>query len=58
MVLDHIVQFYRATHEPCQASYLSRRLSIDHSTVRQHMSSLHRKGWLRGPNTPAVPVRW
>ncbi len=58
MVLDQIVQYYRATGEACPAAYLGRRLSIHHSSAQRHIEILHRKGWLRGPNAPAVPVRW
>lgn len=57
-VLVLVSDYYRATGEPCSASYLARRLSIHHSTVRDHLIALHRKGWLRSPNTPAVPLRW
>jgi hypothetical protein len=57
-VLDVVVRYYRATQEPCPAAYLARRLEIHHSSVQRHMFLLHRKGWLRAPNSPAVPTRW
>lgn len=57
-VLDYVVRYYRTTQEPCSAAHLSRRLSVDESSIRRHFFILHRKGWLRGPNTPATPTRW
>lgn len=58
MVLDEIVQYYRATGEACPAAYLARRLAMHHSTAQRHIEVLHRKGWLRAPNAPSVPLRW
>lgn len=58
MVLDAIVRYYRGTGEACPASYIARNLSIHHSTAQRHIEVLHRKGWLRAPNAPAVPSRW
>jgi hypothetical protein len=57
MVLDAIVRYHRVTGEPCPASYVARRLSVHHSSIQRHFEILHRKGWLRGPNAPAVPTR-
>lgn len=57
MVLDAIIRYHRVTGEPCPASYLARRLSIHHSSVQRHLELLHRKGWLRGANAPAMPRR-
>lgn len=58
MVLETVIRYYRATDEPCPASFVARRLSIHHSTAQEHFFALHRKGWLRTPNAPAVPTRW
>lgn len=57
MVLDVIVHYHRATGEACPAAYLARKLELHHSSVQRHLEVLHRKGWLRGPNAPAVPRR-
>lgn len=54
-VLALVMDFYRVTGEGCSASYVSRRLSLHHSTAQQHFSVLHRKGWLRSDRGPAVP---
>ena len=56
--LDVIVRYYRATSEPCPASLVARRMSVHKSTVQEHLSALHRKGWLRTANAPSVPTRW
>jgi hypothetical protein len=56
VILELVIQYYRLTGEPCSASYLARRLRVHHSTVQQHLSVLHRKGWLRTANGPAVPL--
>lgn len=52
-VLTTVETYNVATGEPCPAAYLARRLGLHHSTVRQHLDSLHRKGWLRAPGSPA-----
>lgn len=48
-----IEQYARATGESCPASYLARRLRIHHSTVQEHLTVLHRKGWIRTAHGPA-----
>lgn len=53
-ILDVIGRYYEATLEPCPASYLARRMSLHHSTIQEHLARLHRKGWLRAPNAPAM----
>jgi len=53
-----IARYVRATGEPCSASYLARQFSVHHSTATEYISTLYRKGWLRGPNPPATPRRW
>lgn len=52
-----ITTYVRVTGEPCSASYLARKFSMHHSTVRNHLEELHRKGYLEAPNTPAMPTR-
>ena len=56
-ILDAICRYYETTQEPCPASYLARRMSLHHSTIQEHLARLNRKGWLRAPNAPAVPIR-
>jgi Mn-dependent DtxR family transcriptional regulator len=53
-VVEAIEAYQRATGEACSASYLARRLRVHHSTVQNHFTALHRKGWLRSPTGPAV----
>lgn len=57
-VLRVIEGYCQVTGEPCSARYMARRLSVHHSTIQQHLAALHRKGWLRTPNAPAMPVRF
>jgi predicted transcriptional regulator len=57
-VLDAVVRYYRGTGEACPGSFVARRLNLHHSTVREHLAALHRKGWLKGPNSPGIPTRW
>ena len=49
-VLRVIQQFQDATGELPTTSYIARRLSLHHETVRQHLQACHRKGWLRSPS--------
>ncbi len=59
-ILEIVTQYYRLTGEACSASYLARRLRLHHSTIQQHLTVLHRKGWLvtaTGPAVPRVAVR-
>ena len=56
-VFTAISEYCRVTGEPCTANYLARRLGLHHSTVHEHLAALHRKGWLRAPNAPAMPRR-
>lgn len=57
-ILEMITEYCRVTGEPCQAAYIARRLSLHQSTVSEQLGALYRKGWLRGPNSPAFPRRW
>jgi Mn-dependent DtxR family transcriptional regulator len=56
-IITTIDRYYAVTGEPCPATYIGRRLRLHHSTVQDHLERLHRKGWLRAPNAPAVPAR-
>lgn len=55
-VLDFVRAYCRATGEPCPATIIARRMALHHSTVQEHLYALHRKGFLRAPNAPAVPA--
>lgn len=55
-VLDAIVEYVEVTQEGCPSRYLSRKFSVDHTTILWHFRTLHRKGWLRGYSSPAVPT--
>jgi DNA-binding IclR family transcriptional regulator len=54
-VLELIATYYHTTAEPCPANYVARRLNLHHSTVQEHLSVLHRNGWLETPNPPSRP---
>lgn len=59
-IVEAIDGFTRATGEACSANWLARRFTLHHSTVQEHLSALHRKGWLKTPNAPASlrrPIR-
>ena len=53
-VLSAIRHYCGATGEVPTLSYLARRLSLDRSTVREHLEALHRKGFLRAPTPGPV----
>ena len=55
-VLDAIVDYTQVTQEACSSRYLARRFSVDHTTILDHFRTLHRKGWLRGHSSPAIPT--
>lgn len=54
-VLSEIVRYYEATGEPAGVNYLARRLVLHHETIREHLASLYRKGWLLSETSPATP---
>ena len=56
-VLAAIVRYHDLTGEPVSGGYLSRRLSLHYSTIREHLAALHRKGWLVTDTAPATPAR-
>ena len=59
-IVEAIDAFNRVTGEACSATWLARRFTLHHSTVQEHLSALHRKGWLKTPNAPASlrrPIR-
>lgn len=51
-IVETIDAFHRATGETCSANYLARRFELHHTTIREHLSTLYRKGWLVSPNAP------
>jgi SOS-response transcriptional repressor LexA len=55
-VLSSIIDYRKATGEVPSLMYLARKLSLHHSTVQQHVSELHRKGFLRAA-VPGPPLR-
>lgn len=55
-VLEAIVAYCAVTAEPCPSRYLARRLSLHHTTVLEHFETLHKKGWLKGRSSPALPT--
>lgn len=57
-IFSAIEGYCKATSEPCPGRYLARRMSLSHTTVRDHLRALHRKGWLRTPNSPSLPTDW
>lgn len=52
-VVEAIERYEDTTGEPCPGRYLARRFSLNPATIRDHLSALHRKGWLRSANPPA-----
>ena len=56
-ILREIVTYYRVTGEGCRASYLVRKFVVSRATVRVHLETLYRKGWLASPTSPVVPRR-
>ena len=56
-VVEIVDQYMRGTGEPCTSTYIARRLSLHHSTIQKHLSSLYRKGWVRTPNAPVFLAR-
>ena len=53
-LLEAIDAYERHTGEACSGNYLARRFNLHHTTIREHLQVLHRRGWLRGPNAPAA----
>lgn len=55
VILEIVLEYHHMTGEACPASYLARRMRLHHSTVQEHLSVLHRKGWLTTATGPAIP---
>lgn len=53
-LLEAIAQYCDVTGEACPGNYLARRAGVHHSTVREHLEALYRRGWLNSPNAPAT----
>jgi DNA-binding MarR family transcriptional regulator len=51
-LLEAIDGYCQATGEPCSANYLARRFAIHHTTIREHIEALYRRGWLTTPRSP------
>jgi len=51
-LVEAIDAYEHVTGEPCPGRYLARRFSLHHSTVQDHLSALHRKGWIVTPGAP------
>jgi predicted ArsR family transcriptional regulator len=51
-LVEAIDEYWRATGEPCSAYYLARRIGVHHTTIREHLEALHRRGWVLTPNAP------
>jgi DNA-binding MarR family transcriptional regulator len=53
-LLEVIARYCDATGEACPGNYLARREGVHHSTVREHLEALYRRGWLNSPNAPVT----
>jgi predicted ArsR family transcriptional regulator len=51
-ILELAQRYEQETLRPCPAIYLSRRLAISTLGVRHHVEALHKKGWLKSPDSP------
>lgn len=51
-VLEWIERYETALDEPCPSGFVARRMGLHHSTIQQHITALHRKGWLRSNSSP------
>lgn len=56
-VLQLVSLYHAFIGEPCPSTYVAKRLSLHHETVRQHFGVLYRKGWLVSESCPATPDR-
>lgn len=56
-VLAFVERYYDAVGEGCPASVVARKLNKHPETIRDYyFPVLHRKGWLKGGSSPAVPA--
>lgn len=55
-VLSLLERFRREGAEVPTLSYLARHFRVHHSTMQEHLSEAHRKGYLRAP-VPGPPIR-
>lgn len=51
-LVEAIDEYSRVTGEPCSAYYLARRIGVHHTTIREHLEALHRRGWVRTATAP------
>lgn len=56
-LVEAIDEYCRCTDEPCSAYYLARRIGVHHTTIREHLEALYRRGWVNTPNAPVMLVR-
>ena len=56
LVLCVIAMYVRVEGEVPSTMFIARRLSLHHSTVQQHLTAAHRKGFLSAP-VPGPLVR-
>jgi len=54
---DFIEAYYAVTAEPCPVRLLARHIGVAAPTARERVEALWRKGWVRSPTGPAVPMR-
>ena len=51
-----LVDLYHSTlGEGCTSTFVAKKLSLHHQTVREHFAALYRKGWLISETCPATP---
>jgi DNA-binding transcriptional MocR family regulator len=55
-VLSLLDRYRKEATEIPNLSYLARYFRVHHSTMQEHLSELHRKGYLRAP-VPGPPIR-
>ncbi len=51
-LLEAIDRYEQGTGEPCTAGWLARHTNTHHTTIREHLQALHRRGWLATANAP------
>jgi len=51
-ILEVVTKYESDTGARCRFTYLADRLAISVEGVRNHISALHRKGWLESSRSP------
>lgn len=44
-----VTRYTELCEEPPSVSFLARRMGVHRNTVQQHLSAIHRKGWIPAP---------